>query len=171
MDVDRTAKGWSQLPSSTPLTLTGEWLTNAEYYSTIRTGDVDGDGRDDVVARGPFGIRTWFYDRRKTGGWERYLPDGYQPFLTETGQPDTGKQNAFDTLNALALQKGAITSGKIRDVWTAANPPDKTTLSDLGNDLLNTLWTFGCSLGTPAGASLSASARRAGGSRRIPAIR
>ena len=74
---DRTAKAWSRLQPSTALALTGNWMTQPEYYSTIQTGDVDGDGNDDVVARGPFGIRTWFYDRRRTGGWERYLPDGY----------------------------------------------------------------------------------------------
>ena len=70
-----------QLQPSTPLALAGDpWLTHPEYYSTIQTGDVDGDGRDDVIARGPFGIRTWFYNRRGTGGWERYLPDGYPAF-------------------------------------------------------------------------------------------
>ena len=133
---DRTAKAWTRLQPSTALKLTGDWMTHPEYYATIRLGDVDGDGHDDVVARGPFGIRTWFYDRRKTGGWERYLPEGYQPFLTDTGQPDTGKQNAFDALNALALQKGAITAGKLRDVWTGATAPDRTTLSELRDDLV-----------------------------------
>ncbi len=71
--------GWTQLQPSTPLKLTGDWLDKPEYYSTIRTGDVDGDGRDEVIARGPFGIRSWFYNRRGTGGWERYLPTATPP--------------------------------------------------------------------------------------------
>src|SRR5262249_35457828 len=50
---------WVKVPGS--LGLTGDWLTNPEYYSTIQVGDVNGDGHADVVARGPFGIRTWFY--------------------------------------------------------------------------------------------------------------
>ena len=77
---DPASKSWQRLQPSTPLALTGDWLTKPEYYSTIQTGDVDGDGRADVLARGPFGIRTWFYDRRGTGGWERYMADGYPDF-------------------------------------------------------------------------------------------
>ena len=32
---------------------------NPQYYSTIRTGDIDGDGRMDVCARGSAGFRCW----------------------------------------------------------------------------------------------------------------
>ena len=65
---DPVGNAWSQLQPSTPLALASDpWLSHPEYYSTIQTGDVDGDGRDDVIARGPSGIRTWFYDRRKNG--------------------------------------------------------------------------------------------------------
>ena len=119
-----TAFRWDQLQPSTPLALTGDWLKNPAYYSTIQVGDVDGDGRDDVVARGQFGIRTWFYDRRGTGGWERYLPGGYPDF---PGTPTSGQQGAFNKLNDLALAKKAITTGKIRDLWTGENAPDQNT--------------------------------------------
>ena len=77
-----------------------------------------------MVARGLYGIRTWFYNRSGTGGWERYLPEGYPGF---PGTSTTGQQGAFNKLNDFALQKGAITSGKIRDVWTGE--PDFTTLA------------------------------------------
>ena len=132
-----SSQTWSQLPGS--LGLTGDWLTNPAYYSTIQVGDVDGDGHADVVARGPFGIRTWFYNRRGTGGWERYLPGGYPAFPGAGATPgqDTGEAAAFDALNKLALNTGAITSGTIRGVWTTPtqSPPDTTTLSDLQTDL------------------------------------
>ena len=82
-----------------------------------------------MTARGPFGIRTWFYNRRGTRGWERYLPEGYPAF------PTPERQAAFTALNTLALQKRAITSGTIRGVWTQPTPPDATTLSKLQTDL------------------------------------
>ena len=134
-----SSQTWSQLPGS--LGLTGDWLTNPSYYSTIQVGDVDGDGHADVVARGPFGIRTWFYDRRAIRGWSRYLPGGYQQF---PGTPTMGQLGAFDALNKLALNKGAITSGTIRDVWTTpANQSDLptllTTLSSLQTSLAGSL--------------------------------
>ena len=73
-----TGCGTSCQPS-TPLALAADpWLSRPEYYSTLQTGDVDGDGRDDVIARGPFGIRTWFYNRRDTGGGSGISPMGTQ---------------------------------------------------------------------------------------------
>jgi hypothetical protein len=54
---DPGAKAWRKFAPSTPLALNGDlWNQQPEEYGTIQVGDVDGDGRDDVVARGPFGI-------------------------------------------------------------------------------------------------------------------
>jgi hypothetical protein len=118
--------GWTQLRPSTPLALTGDWLVKPEYFSTIRTGDVDGDGRDDVIARGPFGIRTWFYNRRGTGGWERYLSEGYAAFPPR-------QQAAFTALTALAKAENAIpdTAASVRDVWASENVPQASDLTAL----------------------------------------
>ena len=113
---DPVQKAWNRLAASPGLRLGSDpWLTHPEYYSTIRTGDVDADGREDVIARGPYGIRTWFYNRRKTGGWERYLADGYPVF-------QGGQAAAFDALNA-AYRNALRTSDAIRDVWTLENAP------------------------------------------------
>ena len=91
---DTAAGAWSKLQPPTPLALGADpWLTNPEYYSTIQTGDVDGDGRDDVVARGPTGMRTWFYDRRGSTappGWQRYRPSGYPDFPATCPAGQTG---------------------------------------------------------------------------------
>ena len=139
------SKAWQQLPSSTPLALGADpWLTDPEYYSTIKTGDVDGDGNDDVIARGPYGIRTWFYDRRGTGGWERYLETGYPAWAT------TGQQNAYGALNTLATTTDKIIPGTaitVRGVWSAETPPAPTDLTQLQSDLVR---IAGCTGQAPA---------------------
>lgn len=110
----------TKLTPTTPLALADDpWGEDRSYYSTIQTGDVDGDGREDVIARGPYGIRTWFYDRRGTGGWESYLPYGYSDFAT------AGQKAAFAALNSLARSHGYLTAAQdtVRDLWTAVTEP------------------------------------------------
>ena len=137
---------WNRLQPSTPLALAADpWLSRPEYYSTLQTGDVDGDGRDDVLARGPFGIRTWFYDRRGTGGWERYLPEGYPAFATD------GEQAAFSALTTLALTNRAIPDGatSVRDAWTSLYPPDPGYLTSLQSSLASIANCTGQAPGDP----------------------
>ena len=129
---DPGPKVWNLLRASPSLQLGSDpWLSQPEYYSTIQVGDVDGDGRDDVVARGPYGIRTWFYDRRGTGGWERYLDEGYPAFAT------AAQNDAFGVLNSQAKAQGVITGTQqsVRDVWASENAP-ADTWPGLQTDLL-----------------------------------
>ncbi len=129
---DPGAKAWSKLAPKTPLALADDpWGLDRSYYSTIQTGDVDGDRRADVVARGPYGIRTWFYNRRGSGGWERYLADGYADFTD-------GQKTAFDALNQQAHSQGLITPAEstVRDVWADASPPSLDDLTRLQNGLV-----------------------------------
>jgi hypothetical protein len=129
---DAGADAWSQLPASPALQLGSDpWLSHPEYYSTIQTGDVDGDGRDDVVARGPYGIRTWFYNRRGTDGWERYLAGGYPAFNSQGAQ---NEQNAYAALNKAATP-GLIPSGALRDLWTGENAPQSGDVTKVTNRL------------------------------------
>jgi hypothetical protein len=121
---DPQGKSWNKLSLTTPLALGADpWLSDPSTFSTIQTGDVDGNGTDEVIARGPFGIRAWFYDRRHTGGWERYLPEGYTAFST------AGEQNAFAELQR-------VMGKTIRDVWASENPPQPTDLTGLQGDLV-----------------------------------
>ena len=129
-----SSQTWTQLPGT--LGLTGDWLTDPASYATIQVGDVDGDGKDDVVARGPYGIRTWFYDRRGTGGWERFLPAGYPAF--QGGHSGaSGYQNAFGAFNTVAAFDGDLTRSQssVRDVWTQANASSAKDLTNLANEL------------------------------------
>jgi hypothetical protein len=126
---------WTKWQPSTPLALAADpWLTHPEYYATIQVGDVDGDGHDDVVARGPYGIRTWFYNRRGTGGWERYLPDGFAPF-------PGNQQAAYAELTKQAKAESPVVSGtvtELRQVWTGEAAPSASDLTSLqvGQDSL-----------------------------------
>jgi hypothetical protein len=85
------------LGQNTTLTLADDpWAASASYYRIIQAGDIDGDGKADLMGRGPYGIRTWFFNRRGTGAWEGFLPYGYPPF------PTTGQKNALSALTTLA---------------------------------------------------------------------
>jgi hypothetical protein len=132
---DPPSRSWQRWQPSTALALSWAGPSDLPYIETIRTGDVDGDGHDDVIARGPYGIRTWFYNRRGTGGWERYLAGGYASFPGASTIPgaDTGQAAAFDALNK------RYPSGDIRGVWTGETLPDTTTLQTLQTNLAGPL--------------------------------
>jgi hypothetical protein len=61
---------WTPGEATTPNgpTLTAATWQNPLYYPTITCADVDGDGRAEVVARGPSGIYTFDYDPA-TAAW------------------------------------------------------------------------------------------------------
>ncbi len=131
---DPKANTWTKVSPSAALNLTGDmWGKNASYYSTLRVGDVTGDGHDAVIARGPFGIRTWFYDLRGNSGWTSWLPQDTSSYPQFSG----ARAAAFTALTALAKQRGLIPGdvSSIRDVWTAENPPPGQTLDDLLQNL------------------------------------
>lgn len=88
---------WGALEQHSTLGLQDDpWSASDAYYRTIQAGDVDGDGRDDLIGRGPYGLRTWFFDRRGTGAWESFLPYGYPTF------PNPEQQTALAMLTTLA---------------------------------------------------------------------
>jgi hypothetical protein len=130
---DPGPKTWTQLSPTTALTLADDpWGSDRSYYSTIETGDVDGDKRADVIARGPYGIRTWFFNRRGTGGWERYQPDAVYPAFA------AGQKAAFDELNSQAKSQNLVprSATSVRDMWASVNAPTAVTLSSLQTGLV-----------------------------------
>jgi hypothetical protein len=132
---DPGAKAWTKLAPATPLALADDpWGSDRSYYSTIETGDVDGDRRADVIARGPYGIRTWFYNRPGTSGWGSYLPSGYPD-----DEFSAARKDALAKLNSLAVDHHLITGGKtsVREVWTGATAPSTSVLDDLRDGLVS----------------------------------
>ena len=137
---DTTANQWVQLPSTNQLDLTDDpWGSNPSYYDTFRLGDASGDGRQDtLIARGPYGIRTWFYGRSGQTGWSDYLPSGY-PDFTGAQQAAYTAASQLPAVQALLQPVGAT---GIRDFWTAENPPSSDSLASLQSTLAS---AAGCS--------------------------
>jgi hypothetical protein len=75
--VDRlVADGtWLELDSGSLLLDDDPWAQGAEYYATIQAGNIDGVPGDELIARGPYGLRTWRFDA--ADGWRRYRDYGF----------------------------------------------------------------------------------------------
>ena len=128
---------WSELPANPTLNLGGSmWENNASYYSTIQVGPVAGAGTPDaVIARGPFGVRTWFYNRNGSGGWTSFLPQDISSYPQFSG----GQAAAWSELNTLARKANLIgpnANSTVRDAWTGATAPTDNSLTNLENGVL-----------------------------------
>jgi hypothetical protein len=139
---------WNQLPADVPLNLAQTWENTASYYSTIQVGPVAGPGYPDaVIARGPFGIRTWFYctgaaspvpgcaSLQGRSGWTSWLPQDTSSYPQFTG----GQAAAWGKLNSLAASPAnnlIAPNTTVRDVWTGSVPPTDGQLANLRNGLL-----------------------------------
>jgi hypothetical protein len=145
-DLSDGTHAWDKVSPSVPLNLGGAmWSRDSSYYSTLQVGDVTGDGHAAVIARGPFGIRTWFYDLHGTSGWTSWLPQDASSYP----QFSQGQAVAWDALTAQARQHGLIgaTDSSVRALWTGENAPDQR---DLGNLQAGLLLFAGCSGQTSA---------------------
>lgn len=131
--LNTTTDQWERLPGSIDLA-DDPWGSDQSYFATLRVGDASGDGREDtLIARGPYGIRTWFYDRPGQNGWTSYLPAGYPAF------PAPGQQAAYNALNTLAAGGSGLLPGgdtTIRQVWTGENAPSDDALQRLQTGLV-----------------------------------
>ena len=101
------------------------------YYSTITSGDVDGNGTDEVVGRGPNGVQSWSYSE---GTWTRVDQDGvmsdpdweqlsYSDTLrvgdvTGDGAADLVARTQADGLVVLTLSGGVWEQGPYQGAWT-----------------------------------------------------
>jgi hypothetical protein len=156
-----SGNSWTKLAPSAPLALGGTmWDSNPSYYATIQTGDVTGNGHDAVIARGPFGIRTWFYDLRPGSGWTSWLPQDTSSYPQFTG----GQAAAFTTLNTQARQAGVIPqgAGSVRDIWTQENAPSADQLNALQQGILRFAGCSGGAGGNPPYASCTPPAGSSG---------
>ena len=73
---DATNGLWTSLSESGPFSDAGDW-NKEEYYATIQTADIDGDGSAELIARSSVGIDTYEWSG---SGWTQLA----------TGVPDFG---------------------------------------------------------------------------------
>jgi FG-GAP-like repeat len=57
---NKAAGGWDT-PSYTTYTNNGDW-DQPQYYATIQLADIDGDGKLELLGRGPDGLHFWSWD-------------------------------------------------------------------------------------------------------------
>ena len=119
---DAGAKSWTEIGSASavPALADDPWAKGEQYYTTIQTGNVDGDakGQAELLARGTTGMRTWFW---RNNTWTRSQPYGSFPNFT-------GDQAAaYTALNNFL----GIVNGTIRDVYT--DPSRDSTSDDLNS--------------------------------------
>ena len=83
----------------------GGW-TDPSKYSTIQLGDVNGDGRDELLARNDQGLEIWWFDTT-LGQWspqvdakgvQQVLTDFRSPLPTETPDTDWTKPEYYSTI-------------------------------------------------------------------------
>ena len=151
------------------MNLGATWQDDPSYYSTIQVGPVAGPNSPDaVIARGPFGIRTWFYCSGSTppsgvtpapgcaglngqSGWTSWLPQGTSSYP----QFSQGQAAAWTELNSLARQAnppliGPASTSTVRDVWTGVTAPTDDDLTNLNSGVLGFAGCTGLTSANPA---------------------
>ena len=70
---------WATLDTANPKLDNNNW-GSAKNYSTIQTGNIDGDKAAELIAKGPYGIRTWSFNRLSPNAWNHPTAYGFTPF-------------------------------------------------------------------------------------------
>jgi FG-GAP-like repeat len=83
---------WQQTVTNEP-SLSDPLWSDPSLYSTIQTADIDGNGVDDLLGRGPYGLRTWTFD---SASQSFVRPQPYGNYPQFSGE----EADAYDALNA-----------------------------------------------------------------------
>ena len=142
-----TGKTWAQLASANP-SLSDEHWKDAANYSTIQSGDIDGDKASELVARGLYGIRTWSFDEVTANAWNHPVAYGFTPFagdqltayefigtfLTLTSGQDVRGQYTTDA-ETLGKYQGCLFTGSNENAWNDWTEIPTETCNQLGTQV------------------------------------
>lgn len=130
-----TSKVLDRIVSDNPK-LADDYWADGDNYLTIQTGDVDGDGAADLIARGVYGIRTWSYNKVTAKAWDYPAKYGFNVF---TGDEAT----AYDYINSYLSLAAGLT---IRGQYSTDATTLKTYQKCLDNGASGVNWTDWTSL-------------------------
>jgi len=74
--------GWTQLPTGPGWNDAVGWNL-PQYYSTIQTGDINGDGSAELLGRDALGLVTYQFNRFQTNAWDLLPGPGIQFVIGE----------------------------------------------------------------------------------------
>ena len=123
---------WSKNAIGGPNLADDPWALDPSYYRTIKTVRLDPSKKAarSLIARGPYGVRTWWFDPSGKR-WTRFKRYGGYPSFTGT------QATAYKYVNEFLL---GDSGAEIRNVYAARNSDPKAPLQTyLGKDGLSGL--------------------------------
>jgi hypothetical protein len=134
-----TSGGLTRIDGGAPALSNDLGWNHPQYWRTIRTGDVDGDGKDEVVGRGVNGLQVFDLD---------VATETWTPGAVETGWSDgvgwtnpvyyatvtVGDVNADGRDDVVARSSDGITAVTLQGSWKSVAPHDGFTDSEGFND-------------------------------------
>ena len=121
--------GWTSIETTAPKLSDKHWK-DAGNYSTIQMGDIDGDGDDDLVARGLYGVRTWSFNQQTANDWDSPVAYGFTPFtgdqlaaygyinrFLKLADGETLRGQYATDANNLSLYQGCLLAGTSNNQW------------------------------------------------------
>jgi len=89
---------WTEVAHDGPMSNKTGW-DHPQYYETIQSADINGDGKDELIARDVHGMLAYGFEGAATKQWPTYVPNRAKtPFKNYTGEAQTAYSYISKTL-------------------------------------------------------------------------